>query len=500
MDVQSQCAAAGLIDLDRACCNGTDACTGWDGNATICSGSCNGLNDCQGLGENVTIDINSCTTDMVTSGLAEACANITGNIGSNSCNGARACANALPSGGYILCDSCNDAGACPAVDGPIGMGSCNGQNACRLAGIVGDGSCNATRACNSSFLIGDGACNGIEACDGAICAGDGQDSCEPGEVCGEDCPSAMPSISSMPSADPSSVPSSMPSSEPSSNPSMSLMPSAEPSSNPSSMPSSIPSSMPSSIPSEMPSSNPSLSLMPSSSPAPSSNPSLSLMPSRSPQPSSEPSKCIPDMSGELTRYSSLCIPNETARPIPDYFNGAVAGNSLQETLNFTDPGLTICSLTVYVAIDKDSIGDLQIEISHDDSGITVPLMSQPGCDNTNPGDCGGCVATNFTYDVNSPQQNEGVYFADSTIGTEGDLIVGDSASCTTSSTIPPTPVSSPVPYYLPIGSLDDFTGLDPFGTWTLTVTDLYTNSNGNDIVGLLDCFAISAVPASLSSF
>ena len=192
-----------------------------------------------------------------------------------------------------------------------------------------------------------------------------------------------------------------------------------------------------------------------------------------------------------------------ATEIPDYSNGANIfdpQNFASETLSFDATGLTICNLVVYVAIDKDSIGDLQVKIKHENSNTEVTLMNQPGCDNTNiAGDCAGCTNTNFLYDLANPQQNQGVYFADAPVGTENNLIVNATGSCTAGS-VPPTPVSSPVPYYLPLGSLDDFTGLDPSGNWTLTVTDLHTNTNGNDPPGHLDCFAISAIPAALSSF
>lgn len=145
---------------------------------------------------------------------------------------------------------------------------------------------------------------------------------------------------------------------------------------------------------------------------------------------------------------------------------------------------------MYVAIDKDSIGDLRIEIEHIDSSTKVTLMDQPGCDGAEPvGTCAGCTNTNFLYDLNDIQQGEGVYFADPPIGTENDLIVGTTppGSCTAGS-VPPTPVP-PMPHYLPFGNLDVFTGLDPSGIWRLTVTDLHTNSNGGDTPGLLDCFA-----------
>lgn len=429
--VNDLCADAGLQQQDRLCCDATTACTGWDGNATICPGSCNGPFDCVGLGADVIIDINSCNSDGTSQFVQGACDNISGNIGSNSCNGTNACALASD---FILCDSCIGNLACINVSGSIGMGSCKGTQACDGAGIVGDNSC-----------------NGIEFCDGSICVGDNLTQCDAGGVCGDECPSVMPSISSMPST--------------------------------SSMPSSVPSSIPSSEPSREPSSNPSLSSMPSFSPEPSSNPTMSSMPSV---------KCIPD-AAPVERYSSVCDAS-AATVIPD--RNSSGSTAIKETLNFTDAGLTICSLAVYVAIDKDSIGDLVIRI-RSPQGNEVILMNQPGCNGTLPGNCGGCNNTNFTYDLDDIQQNQGIHFADSPIGTEGDLIVGDVGSCTAGS-LPPTPVSSPVPYYLPFQSLEvGFSGQDPFGIWTLEVEDLHTNSNGIDPTGRLDCFAISAIPATL---
>ena len=253
-EVNVFCADTGGDDPNRLCCSGTDACSNWDVNAiaTVCPGSCNFAGDCRGLADGVIVDVNSCNSNSTNINDAS-CTNIEGSIGSNSCNGFRACSGSTAS--YVRCESCNGQGACRNVSGPVGLGSCNGQSACfgaaivgdnscnefsacnNVAEIVGDNSCNGNQACSSSSIIGNGACNDTEACDGAICAGDGQSRCEPMQVCGADCPSAMPSISSMPS--------------------VSLMPSADPSEAPSLIPSESPSVMPSDQPSDQPSKNPS---------------------------------------------------------------------------------------------------------------------------------------------------------------------------------------------------------------------------------------------------
>lgn len=215
-EVNTYCADTGEDDPNRLCCSGNDACSNWDVNAiaTVCPGSCNFAGDCRQLADGVIIDINSCNSNSSDPN-DSSCANIEGSIGSESCNGPRACSSSTAS--YIRCESCNGEGACRDVSGSIGLGSCNAQVACNAAAVVGGSSCNALNACSSSDIIGDGACNSTSACDGAICAGDGQSSCSPGGVCGEDCPSEAPSL--IPSESPSVMPSSEPSDQPSKNPS-----------------------------------------------------------------------------------------------------------------------------------------------------------------------------------------------------------------------------------------------------------------------------------------
>jgi len=87
-----------------------------------------------------TIGPGSCTVG------SSPCANATGNIGANSCNGDFACYGAY---------------------GNIGNGSCIGTSACEGAGSVGDNSCHGVFSCIGKATVGNCEFNDVEpaACD-----------------------------------------------------------------------------------------------------------------------------------------------------------------------------------------------------------------------------------------------------------------------------------------------------------------------------------------------
>ena len=152
--------------------------------ATWGAGSCVDPDDCDNLAPGTVIGENSCnsTTD-------DACDNLNGTVGDNSCLGARVCEESGDNGGIVKIgdDSCHslagdlacaDAGA----DGgsfEVGDGSCLGDDACLRAGTnvgsatIEDDSCIGDRACENAgadggeVMIGDDSCNGdggVQAC------------------------------------------------------------------------------------------------------------------------------------------------------------------------------------------------------------------------------------------------------------------------------------------------------------------------------------------------
>ncbi len=165
--------------------------------ATWGSGSCIDLDDCSNLAAGTIIGEDSCNS----SGFKNACDNLNGTVGDDSCIGDRACNNV---GDFVVSsigdNSCNSGGAnnaCDTLNGMVGDNSCNGDTACDAAGdegssSIGDNSCNDTRACpkaganGGSSSIGDNSCNDTEACaavgeDGSSSIGNG--SCNGGEAC-----------------------------------------------------------------------------------------------------------------------------------------------------------------------------------------------------------------------------------------------------------------------------------------------------------------------------
>ncbi len=131
-----------------------------------------------------------------------------------------------------------------------------------------------------------------------------------------------------------------------------------------------------------------------------------------------------------------------------------SGTDAVVPMSFVLPrGATVTGVVVDLELDHDWLGDLVIQIEH--GGTVVTLMDRVNIE-LFPFGCGG-------RDLDAS-------FRDDAAATPGDLCV------------PSTPNAQPEPMLVgdlrPEGMLSGFSGMDPSGAWTVTVSDQAANDAG----------------------
>ena len=150
---------------DGNCCAGTDACSNWNGDNTVCYGSCIGDDSCANLGSNIKIETFSCLNDGACNFLGQrgTTPGVASTVATRSCVGKYSCGFvgnnkatfiSIGSNSCVGRNSCSDVGLQKAASILIGNGTCIDLESCKDVGrdfvetiSLLDGSCSAEKAC-----------------------------------------------------------------------------------------------------------------------------------------------------------------------------------------------------------------------------------------------------------------------------------------------------------------------------------------------------------------